>query len=423
MNKTDSSKLSHLGLTIVSLLLIVVSSSCAPKFVCQDAIGCVNIAPDAPIKIGIMQALSGELKPMGTENTRSVEMVLESMGGKLLDHSVELIKTDAQCSEAVGTTAALEITADAQIVGVIGTTCSSEARGAMPYLSDAGLVMISGSNTFPSLTALNNQKGDDFSLGYFRTAHNDASQGLAAAKFVYNELNLKKAATLRHPTATYSKLLADVFEQSFVELGGEITYRGEINKGDENITPVLEAVAKSGAELVFFPVFHPMGDKIVIQSKDVAGFENIKLLSSDSLLLESYVDSVQEKGVGTYYIVPNMPSSESYQAVVDAYVANYGEQLTTDFYAPTYDATTILFKAIQGVAIVDRDGTIHIGRQALRDYLYQLRDFKGLTGNISCNEFGDCGVPNYKVVLFQDSNAGIDGIMNNVIYLYPDNDQ
>lgn len=392
--------------------------SCAPKFECKDAIGCVEIAPDAPLKVGIMQALSGSVSPSGTRYSRCVEMALDAKGGTLLGHPVELIREDSQCSKEGGITAALKIVADPQIIGVIGTTCSSEAKAGMPYLTKAGLVMISGSNTSPSLTAVNGVKGEDSNLGYFRTAHNDADQGLAAATYAYQKQNIGQAAVIVVAGDVYSEGLGNVFEHAFTDMGGKIAYHGEINKGDTDMKPILEAVVKSGAKLLFFPIFQPEGDHIVLQSKEVSGFENITLMSSDSLLLGPYVDSVKDAGIGTYYVIPDKASGEKYQAFVDAYVKKYNEALTTNFHAQTYDAATILFNAIEAIAAKDSNGTLHIGRQALRDYLHNLQGFHGLLGTLSCNEFGDCGLAKFRVVRFDDPSVGVDGIKANIVYLY-----
>ncbi len=41
----------------------------------------------------------------------------------------------------------------------------------------------------------------------------------------------------------------------------------------------------------------------------------------------------------------------------------------------------------------DDDGTLHIGRQALRDALYATSGHEGITGAINCNQNGDCADP------------------------------
>ncbi len=63
------------------------------------------------------------------------------------------------------------------------------------------------------------------------------------------------------------------------------------------------------------------------------------------------------------------------------------------FHAHAYDAASIIFAAITKVAVKDADGTLHIGRKALRDAIYATKDFKGITGTLTCSQYGDCGAP------------------------------
>ena len=72
------------------------------------------------------------------------------------------------------------------------------------------------------------------------------------------------------------------------------------------------------------------------------------------------------------------------------YSETYGSDPTAPFHAHAHDAAMMIFDAIEAVAVIDDDGTIHIGRQALRDALFATSGFVGITGTLTCNEFGDC---------------------------------
>ncbi|UCC88175.1 MAG: ABC transporter substrate-binding protein, partial [Anaerolineales bacterium] len=168
----------HKFLNILSLLLFgsVLLAACqpgSPPFECTDAVGCVDITPGEPIKIGALQVLSGEVGPYGREQVQSIETALADRGGELLGHPIELQSEDSLCSEEGGTTAALKIVADSQVVAIVGTTCSGAAVTAGKVMSEAGLVMVSASNTAPPLTAVGGERGSDWQPGYFRTAPND----------------------------------------------------------------------------------------------------------------------------------------------------------------------------------------------------------------------------------------------------------
>lgn len=404
---------------IFSILAVggLFAAACGPApFECDDALGCVDIAPGDPVKIASIQVISGDLTSLGLDEVRGVEIAIADLGGELLGHPITLQSEDGECSPDGGTTAATKIVADPQVIGIVGTSCSGAGEAASQIMSDAGFVMISGSNTAPSLTSspLGVAKGEAWQPGYFRTAHNDEVQGTAVANFVFNELGITKAASV-HDGDPYTSGLAAVFNREFEAFGGEIVLATAINKGDTDMRPMLTSVAAAGAELLFFPIFQPEGDFIVFQSKEVDGFENITLMGADGLLSDTYVESVGDDGVGSYYSGPEVTSSAAYDAFLTSYSDTYGEEPIQAFHAFAYDAALMLLGAIEAVAVEDDDGTLHIGRQALRDYLY-ANSFSGLTGNLTCDEYGDCAGQLIQIVQLDDPSAGISGMRANVVF-------
>ena len=244
----------------------------------------------------------------------------------------------------------------------------------MPAISDAGMVMISGSNTAASLTAIGAQQGGDFHPGYLRTAHNDADQGKAAAAFAFKKLNIHKVATVDDGDA-YTKGLAGVFSKDFTEYGGQVVAKTTVNKGDTDMAPTLTTVSDAGAELVFLALFEPEGDLVTQQKAKAEQFHPLQLMSSDGLMLGTFLEKVGNNSVGMYFVGPAKASGAAYDAFVSKYEAKYNEKLTTNFHAQTYDAASMLLMAIEKVAVKDSDGTLHIGRKALRDALYATKDF------------------------------------------------
>jgi len=62
----------------------------------------------------------------------------------------------------------------------------------------------------------------------------------------------------------------------------------------------------------------------------------------------------------------------------------------------------MLFNAVEKVAVQDADGNLYIGRQALRDALFATEGQVGITGTITCNEYGDCADPQIVINQIQD---------------------
>jgi branched-chain amino acid transport system substrate-binding protein len=65
----------------------------------------------------------------------------------------------------------------------------------------------------------------------------------------------------------------------------------------------------------------------------------------------------------------------------------------------------MIFAAIEKVAKKAPDGTLYIGKQKLRDALYATKNLKGLTGNLSCDSYGDCADPRIAVYKTAEENV------------------
>jgi branched-chain amino acid transport system substrate-binding protein len=257
----------------------------------------------------------------------------------------------------------------------------------MPLISAAGMTMISPSNTNPDLT---NPDHPDHWAGYLRTAHNDLFQGKMAAEFAYNELGLTSAATI-HDGSPYAQSLQEVFANTFKELGGTITAQEAINVGDTDMKPVLTSIATGAPQIIYFPIFEPEGDLVAQQVKEVSGLESVALMGADGLFADSFPEATGDAAVGMYMSGPYLdPALTTYADFLSKWTTKYGGQPPSGYHAFAYDATNIFFAAIEKVAVVDEDGTVHIGRQALRDAVYATAGFTALSGVLTCNANGDC---------------------------------
>jgi len=408
---------SVVGAVFIAVMLSAGCDKPRPRFVCSDGIGCINVAPGESVKIGVLQALSGKVAPLGLEQVRGIDLAIDKLHGKILDHAILLQTEDAGCTGEGGANAALKIIADPQTVAILGTTCSSEAATASKVMSDAGLTMISGNNSAPYLTAIAGKRAPNWQPGYFRTAPNEEASGKAAAKYAFYELGVRKAATI-HDGDIYSRGLTDGFAQAFQKLGGEIVLSASVNKGDKEMQPVLTAVMNSGAQLLFFPLFQPEGNHILLQARKTPGFEKIILMSDGALIESSFIEAVKDEGKGLYFVGPSHPGGPDVDALIKDYEAKFNISPSASYFLNAFDSAGLLMHAIEKVAINEPDGTLHIGRLALRNALYATRGFKGVTGNITCDEFGDCAIPVFNILRLDDPAAGLEGLQSNVMFTY-----
>ncbi len=366
------------------------ATSAPAAFTCTDKIGCVTISPTDPIHIAYALVVSGPNETLGVDSRNGVEIAIDDAGGKILNHTVKFDGEDEGCDAGPGQTAGTKLAADSTIVAVIGTSCSSAARAAVPLLSKAGFVIVSPSNTAPDLTEAGNPNNFP---GFLRTAHNDKVQGAVAAQYAYNVLKVTSAATI-NDGSLYADKLQQVFAENFKKLGGTITAQSAVDPNQTDMSSVLADIAAGKPQMIYLPIFMPAGPLIIqqVRTSSSADFKNIYLMGADGLFSPDV-----PKGAGDYVegfrVSSPLVSGAAYDAFKVKYKAKFGTDPISIFHAHAYDAFNMIKAAIEKVAVVDADGTVHIGRQALRDAMYATKDFQGLTGVLTCTPTGDCANP------------------------------
>ena len=361
--------------------------------VCADAIGCVKILPSSPVHIAYMLPLTLDF---GIDARNGAKIAIDDASGKILNHAIKFDGKDSKCTPEGGLAAATLLAADLSIVAIVGPGCSSEAKGGMAALSAAGLVVVSPSNTSPDLT----EPGNPYHFpGYLRVSWNDKVQGSLAAQFAWTYLAETKAATIRGTGDAYSDGLRKAFAAKFIQLGGTITAQKVIDPNATDFSAVLTSIAAGNPEVIYMPIFMPAGGYIIPQARGTSGLETVDLVGSDGLYTQDLV-TVAGAEVEDFYVT-NLDAGLFKPAYTShflpAYNAKFGHDPNAPFHAHAYDAFNMIKAAIVKVAVVEPDGTIHIGRKVLRNALYETTAFDGLTGDLTCSAMGDCSAPNLSV--------------------------
>ncbi len=230
-----------------------------------DEFGCIELAEGDPIVIGTALVITGANESLGLDSQYGAQ-VANQLRPEVAGHEVEFNFQDDGCSTEGGTASARALVSEENIAGVIGTSCSSAGIPAAEILSAEGIMLVSPSNTAPSLTA-----PDTHQPFYARTAHNDSIQGAAMAEFVCDELGLASAATIDDGSA-YADQLAAVFAAEFQsQCDGEITAEEAVTVGQTDFTGVLENIAADSPEFLYFPIFVAEGALITQQAREDLG--------------------------------------------------------------------------------------------------------------------------------------------------------
>lgn len=365
---------------------------------CTDPKGCVTVGADDPVRVGWMMVVSGADATLGLDSKYGAE-IAASDRGTIAGHPIELTGEDDGCSAEGGQTAAQKMSADNSLTAVIGTSCSSAARAAIPVMCNAGIPMISASNTAPDLTA--EDRPDDYSC-YMRTAHNDLVQGKAMAEFAYGK-GFRKAATV-HDGSLYAEKLQGVFADEFAKLGGEIVAQEAIGPQDTDMKPMLTRVAAASPDFMYLPIFVAAGGQVVRQASEVPGMEGVALAGADGIFSPDFLKAAGDAALGMFHSSPDFSAfGAAYPALLEKYEAAYNTKPLSAFHAHAYDAFNIIANSVEAVAQKCDDGSLMIGRQALRDSMISTTDYAGITGNLTCTATGDCADP--KIAVYEMMNT------------------
>jgi branched-chain amino acid transport system substrate-binding protein len=359
---------------------------------------CIEIAPGAPIRIGGLLWLGTTDDETGRDSLRGVELAVDYLDwdfdgikGDLLGHPVRIETADEGCDALAGSVGAEKLLASgAGLIGAIGTTCSSAALGAADgVFANAGLPLISPSNTAPALTTRAKHAAT-----YLRTAPNDRIQGRVDANFARLALRSTRAATIATPTP-YPAALAKVFAESFRSSGGTIVASASFDPGTSPAGAVAE-VAAAAPDVVFVPIQGTDACTTTIGLlRSEPRLAGARIVTADGCLTSATLAALGPRSTPPVYA--SGPDSSTVaknafytQQFLPAYTSLYGTEPAGVWHPNAFDAATLLFDAVRRAAQPRPDGSIVIVKRDLVRALYATDGFEGLSGTLECRPTGDC---------------------------------
>ena len=409
------------ALAVFGLLGAACSEGTAGEHLGDGSLGTVEVERGEAIQIRSVYTNPGDIALLGNSAERAIVFAVEDYG-PIRGYDVDLgVGLDDMCSPEGGMITGSLVIAEGNVLGVIGTNCSAAAAEAAPLLTSAGMVLISPSNTAPSLTSdLAGNEGASHFPGYYRTAHNDLIQGGSVAHFLFGE-GVSTAAVV-HDGGPYTIGLASAFSDAFEEHGGAITGTWEVDRKDQDLVPVLTEIAAGEPEALFFPIFFPTGGFLVEQAAEMPAFSETVFAAADGLFNDDFMGLPQSEGM--YISGPDTRFGDNYnqstgQSAADLlarYQETVGSSPTGTFWGHAYDATILLLDAISAASFVrSGDNVLVIDRAGLREHLDNLSAFQGVTGILSCDQFGDCGASRVVIHEHLDS-TDIQATRDSVVY-------
>ena len=337
--------------------------------------GCGPKKSDA-IKIGMNLELTGDIPAVGASSKNAAEMFFEKInaaGGIALadgkKQKVELVVRDNGAKADQAASVAQQLISSQEVVAMVGPNSSACAIPAGEIAESLKCVMISPWSTNPKTTL--DQASGVPKRYVFRGCFTDPFQALVLAKFARNDLGAARAAVLYDVSSEAPLVQATLFKDTFTANGGEVVAFETFTTGDKDFSAQLTKIREANPDIVFLPTYYNDVPLIAQQARRLG--ITAKLLGSDAWSSPEIIKLGGADVDGSYFcnhFSTQIATDQAKQFVAD-YTAKYG-QAPDDVAALTFDACGLLTEALTAGGKNDRE--------ALREALSKIREYKGVTG-------------------------------------------
>lgn len=327
------------------------------------------------IKIGVMGPLTGPWASEGRDMQRIVSLLADELNknGGINGNTIEVLVEDDGGDPRTATLAATRLIT-MNPVAVIGTYGSAVTEAAQTIYDEAGVVQIATGSTAIRLTEKDMKS-------FFRTCPRDDQQGQSAVKTILKK-GFKKVAIL-HDNSSYSKGLADEIKEGLEKnKEADIVFFDALRPGEHDYSTILTKLKGINPDVIMFTGYYPEAAMLLRQMQGMKW--SVPMIGGDATNNTDLVKIAGDAATGFFFLSPPLPSdidSKSSQEFLDAYHKAYGVYPNSVWAIAAGDAFKVIAEAIKAGNTTS---------ESIANYLHKdLKDYPGLTGNISFNAKGD----------------------------------
>ena len=357
-----------------------------------------------PLVVGNLNSFTGSLAEFGPPLRNSVALAADHVNaaGGIRGGSMVIISRDTAVNPVQGVDAARALVDVENAVAIVGALSSGVTiAAAEAVVIPNGRIIISGASTAPAITTLDD---DDW---VFRTAVSDAAQGVVLADLAWREGY--ETAGIMYVNNAYGEGLADQFEKSYTELGGEVTSRVPHEDTQPTYTSELEK-ATDGDPDVLVTMSYTGQAQVYIREALEGGYADT-FLFVDGVKGPEWIEAIDawDELDGTLGTVQGGPDRPEKDAFLSAYTAAYGFPPSHPFMGEHYDAAVLIALAAAKAgtttdAAAIRDALREVanapgepvgpGREGIARAMQLIADgqdinYEGTAGNVDIDENGD----------------------------------
>lgn len=330
-------------------------------------------APEHSYRIGVMVPLTGVSASFGERVKNGVSLAVRDIATAERTTITPLFEDDRGEAATAVTVANKLIHADGVKV-IIGTVKSDAMLAVAPVTEKEEVILFS-----PTAGAAGITQAGDF---VFRNIETPAVHGSAGTDFFASKGIQSTAVFIAN--ASNAQGYGNAFISSF-GTSGHITSTSTYNQADSDYRTLVAKALANKPQGIYLAVATAKDAGLLVRQIRDLGFTGT-ILASVAADAKEFFDSAGASAEGTYVSTSFFdPSTEPARSYDERFNTAYG--VSSDaFAANAYDATMLLYQAMKSCGGDQQSACV-------RDYLYRVRDYQGVSGRTTFDRNGDVVKP------------------------------
>ncbi|GAD05784.1 high-affinity leucine-specific transport system, periplasmic binding protein LivK [Porphyromonas crevioricanis JCM 15906] len=353
-----------LGLILVALVVV------AGYFVWRNSQE-KNSEEKEIVKIGVIMPQTGFLSSPGNNVIKGINLYFEEFQKEHPDKQIELIFEDSKSDPKIGVNAInklIEIDGAKLIIGDIG---SPILLAMAPIAEKNRVVLIS--------PGASNPKVRDAGDYVFRIYTSDEFDGRVMANYLISRKKVESVALL-HFNNDYGIGLSKSFEESYSAQGGQISLAYSFEDSRVDFREIILRVKRQAIRDLYFIGSPKQNASFLKQLKELDCTSNVYgVLSFED---SEFLNIARNSFDSVIYTTPYFDLNDG-REIVENFKKSFAEKYreVPDLQSALgYDVSSIIAQALVNG---------HFEENNVKDELYKIQDFLGVTGRISFDQAGD----------------------------------
>lgn len=350
-------------MALMSLVLVIITLGCGK-------------ADNQEIKLGAILPLTGDAAPYGSALKKGMDLAVAEINavGGIRGKKLTIVFEDDRNLPQDGVTAYNKLVSVDKVPMVIGAMFSSVTLAIAPIAERNKVVLLSPTSSDVLLT----NAGDYI----FRIYPSDSYDGEFLANFAFDKLGARKAAIVSMQASSTTSI-SQLFKKLFESKGGAVISGNTFNEGATDYRAILTKIKQQQQDIVFLPAALKESTLFLRQAKELS--VKPKILGISTLYDPKLIELAGEAAEGVLFSSPIFdPNSQSPEIVtfVEAYKSKH--KAAPDILgAYGYDTVNVAVESLKFAS------SGQITSQSIKSGLYEIKAYKGVTGEMSFDSNGD----------------------------------